>query len=252
MATVSKLPYGTILRYTETRDQPKRTMLVLKDGQLKCLRVGDKTRKGGQLLVTYPSLKAFLDIVPYCGTELFTVEWPSRIDDEQVVAAENYLLTLGSAGESPEGGYVFHREAPPMPAPIPLSSYPPMDMTPPFMAKPNHLAAAPAAEPDYGERSPGGMSGGPWGKPSARADFQEPVPVSPPASPIAAPPSLRIPPPPWEGNAATLDAFKAKAVDPLTTVALTRAQLHRLLVVNGGIGLTPEMWVQLLRDQEGC
>lgn len=144
MAAATKLPKGTILRYKAVGDQPQRTMLVLADGQLRCLRVGEKTWKNHQL-VTYPSLEAFLSIIPAHEQEEFTVEFGTdhghshdalyalaqdyakasgqtwvyhymqicqALRDDHHNKAEQYLLTLGHAGESPEGGYKFYRKVP--------------------------------------------------------------------------------------------------------------------------------------------
>ena len=74
----SLMPYQTVLRYKAIGDQPRRTMLVLGDGQLKCLRVGDRTWNKHQL-PTYPSLAAFLDIIPAQLDEEFAVEWGNWI-----------------------------------------------------------------------------------------------------------------------------------------------------------------------------
>lgn len=76
MAAVNNFPEGTLLRYKACGSQPRRTFLVLRDGQLKCLRVGDETRKGGKELPTYSSLAAFLDTVPAQDGEEFIVQWP--------------------------------------------------------------------------------------------------------------------------------------------------------------------------------
>ncbi len=81
----TSLPYGTILRYKAVGEQPQRTMLVLENGQLRCLRVGERTWKGNQL-PTYPSLKAFLDIIPAHEQEEFTVEWGNLINEDLLAA----------------------------------------------------------------------------------------------------------------------------------------------------------------------
>lgn len=239
MASVpSSLPAGTVLRYAACGDQPRRTLLVLNDGRLKCLRVGDRTHKGNRL-PTFPSLAAFLDIVPRHDNEEFTVEWgnlinedllttkmrdtlkcmgirddddPQRIysfcegytemsvemAEENKAACERYLQSLGLTAGESPEGGYVFYRA----------------AEPPQLLMPQLLAAAPT-EHVLSPCAGGGNSV--FGKLPKRAGFQEPLPVTPPAP-------LRIPQSPWQ------------------TVTLAREQLHRLLVLNGGKGLTEQAW----------